>query len=56
MKWLFGVKLYLIINNKGEILNFMFTPGNVDDREPLKQSRFVEKIEGKLCGDKGYIG
>ena len=26
--------------DKGEILNFMFTPGNVDDREPLKQGKF----------------
>lgn len=49
-------KLHLIINDKGEILNFMFTPGNVDDREPLKQGRFLENIKGKLCDDKGYIG
>ena len=35
MRWFFGFKLHLIINDKGEILNFMFTPGNVDDREPL---------------------
>ncbi|WP_270776576.1 IS982 family transposase [Phocaeicola vulgatus] len=35
MGWFFGFKLHLIINDKGEILNFMFTPGNVDDREPL---------------------
>ena len=41
---------------KGEILNFMFTPGNVDDREPLKQGKFLENIKGKLCADKGYIG
>ncbi len=34
----------------------MFTPGNVDDREPLKQGRFLENIKGKLCADKGYIG
>lgn len=26
MGWFFGFKLHLIINNKGEILNFMFTP------------------------------
>ncbi|RRD88032.1 IS982 family transposase, partial [Bacteroides heparinolyticus] len=26
MGWFFGVKLHLIINDKGEILNFMFTP------------------------------
>ena len=28
--WVGGIKLHLIINDKGEILNFMFTPGNVD--------------------------
>ena len=56
MGWFFGFKLHLIINDKGEILNFMFTPGNVDDREPLKQGKFVENIKGKLCADKGYIG
>ena len=56
MGWCFGFKLHLIINDKGEILNFMFTPGNVDDREPLKQGKFLENIKGKLCADKGYIG
>lgn len=33
----FGFKPHLIINDKGEILKFMF---NVDDQEPLKQGRF----------------
>ena len=56
MGWFFGFKLHLIINNKGKILNFMFTPGNVDDREPLKQGKFLKNIKGKLCADKGYIG
>lgn len=55
MGWFFGFKLHLIINDKGEILNFMLTPGNVDDREPLKQAKFLKKIKGKLCADKGYI-
>ena len=44
------------MTREGEILNFMFTPGNVDDREPLKQGKFLENIKGKLCADKGYIG
>mgnify|MGYP000171588294 CR=1 FL=1 len=56
MGWFFGFKLHLIINDKGEILSFMFTPGNVDDRKPLKQGRFLKNIKGKLCADKGYIG
>lgn len=34
----------------------MFTPRNVDNREPLKQGRFQENIKGKLCTDKRYIG
>ncbi|RYE36888.1 MAG: IS982 family transposase [Sphingobacteriales bacterium] len=51
----FGFKLHLIINDKGEILNFAITQGNVDDREPLKNERFVEAIKGKLYADKGYI-
>lgn len=44
-----GFKLHLIINDKGETFNFTFTPGNVDDREPLKQDRFLENIKGELC-------
>jgi hypothetical protein len=56
MGWFFGFKLHLIINDKGEILNFMFTPGNVDAREPLKQGKFLKNIKRKLCADKGYLG
>lgn len=54
--WFFGFKLHIIINDKGEILTFMLTQGNVDDREPLKSERFHNKVFGKLFGDKGYIG
>ncbi len=54
--WFFGFKLHLIINDKGEILDFMLTQGNVDDRDPLKNKSFHKRIFGKLFGDKGYIG
>lgn len=53
--WFFGFKLHIIINEKGEILSFMITPADVDDREPLKVKDFVKEIYGKLVGDKGYI-
>ena len=56
MEWFFGFKLHLICNEKGELLNFMITPGDIDDREPLKYEAFMEFIYGKLVGDKGYIG
>jgi len=55
MGYFFGFKLHFIINDKGEILNFVITPGNTDDRAPLKDQRFIEKIKGKLYADKGYV-
>jgi hypothetical protein len=39
MGWFFGCKLHLIINDKGEILNFVITQANVDDREPQRNSK-----------------
>ena len=54
--WFFGFKLHLICNEKGDLLNFMITPGDVDDRKPLEYRSFVDFIYGKLFGDKGYIG
>ena len=55
IEWFFELKLHFIINDKGEILDFVLTPGNVDDRHPLLCSNLLEKIYGKLYGDKGYI-
>lgn len=55
MGWFYGFKLHLIVNERGEVINFVITQGNVDDRTPLKDSKFLNKIQGKLYGDKGYI-
>lgn len=56
MGWFFGFKLHLICNERRELLNFMFTPGDVDDRKPLEYKAFVESIYEKLVGDKEYVG
>lgn len=55
MGWFYGFKLHIVINDKGEILDFLFTQGNVDDRAPLKNKDFHDRIFGKLIADKGYI-
>ena len=54
MGWFYGFKLHLILNEKGDVINFVITQGNLDDREPLKNGDFLEKIKGKLYADKGY--
>lgn len=51
--WFFGFKLHLVFNDRGELLNFMLTPGNVDDRKPVR--RLVQDLFGKLFADKGYL-
>lgn len=51
--WFFGFKLHLVINDKGEIMAFKITAGNVDDRKPVPD--LVKHLAGKLFGDKGYI-
>lgn len=55
MGWFFGFKLHLIINDRGEIMSFVITRGNVDDRVPLEWDSFVKNIFGKLYADRGYI-
>lgn len=55
MGYFFGFKLHIVINDKGELLNFVITPGNTDDREPLKNPSFIKALKGKLYADKGYI-
>src|SRR3954469_14483971 len=53
MGWFYGFKLHLVINEQGELLAFSLTPGNRDDRRPVK--KLVRQLWGKLFGDRGYI-
>jgi len=51
--WFYGFKLHLIINDRGELLAVRLTPGNVDDRAPVRD--LCRDLMGKLVADKGYI-
>lgn len=53
--WFYGFKLHIICNDMGQLVDVYLTPGNVDDRKPLKSKVFINKLWGKLFGDKGYI-
>lgn len=54
MGWFFGFKLHLIITEKGELVAAGLTPGNVDDRAPVRD--LSQKLQGLMFADKGYIG
>jgi transposase len=47
--WFFGFKLHLVINERGEILAFKLTSGNVDDRKPVLD--LTKDLWGKCVGD-----
>jgi hypothetical protein len=51
--WYFGFKLHLLINHQGELLAVYLSPGNTDDRKPIRQ--MSKGLFGKLFGDRGYI-
>ncbi|CAA9397313.1 Mobile element protein [uncultured Leptolyngbya sp.] len=51
--WFFGFKLHLVVNDRGELLNMMLTPGNTDDRTPVP--KLLQQLFGKVFADKGYV-
>lgn len=53
--WFYGFKLHLVINDRGEILSFFLTPGDIDDRDPKVIDILTKDLFGKLFGDKGYL-
>jgi transposase len=51
--WFFGFKLHLVVNDRGELLNIMLTPGNTDDRTPVLH--LLQQLFGKVFADKGDV-
>ena len=51
--WFYGFKLHIVVNSRGEIMNFKLTAATEDDRAPVEN--LTQKLTGKLVGDKGYI-
>lgn len=51
--WFFGFKLHLVVNDRGEWLNILLTPGNTDDRKPVPQ--LLQQVFDKVFADKGYV-
>lgn len=49
----FGFKLHLVVNERGELLNMTLTPGNTDDRKPVKD--LLQGLFGKIFADRGSV-
>lgn len=51
--WFYGFKLHLIVSDRGELLSWQVTPGNIDDRRPVE--KLTQRLFGKIFGDLGYL-
>lgn len=55
MGWCHGFKLHFVCNDLGEIITFVLTGANVDDRDIRVWNVLAKRIYGRLFGDRGYI-
>ena len=55
MGWCHGFKLHLACNDRGEIIAFVLTGANVNDKDPNVFKVLAKRLYGKLFADKGYI-
>ncbi|WP_337044610.1 transposase [Emticicia sp. 17c] len=53
--WFYGLKIHLIINDLGQIMNFALTPANVMDNNVHLLKKMFKGLKGKCYGDKGYL-
>jgi hypothetical protein len=53
--WFYGLKLHLVINELGQVMNFLLTPANVADNQPAVLRRLLSGLRGRCYADKGYL-
>lgn len=51
--WFYGFKLHLSCDSLGQLLSFMITPGNIDDRKLAK--KLLKNLKGLVIADAGYL-
>jgi Transposase DDE domain len=51
--WFFGLKLHLVINDRGELIAFKITSGKQHDVKAGES--ILKSLQGLVFGDKGYI-
>ena len=53
--WFYGLKLFLVVNAFGEIMNAFFTAGNIADNNMEVMVKLFSKLKGWAFADKGFI-
>lgn len=53
--YFYGLKIHLVTNDLGEVIEFIITPGNVADNNKDLLRKLLQNVKGKVFGDKGYL-
>lgn len=53
--WFYGIKIHLVINNLGEIMQTCFTTGSMPDTNIGVLFYLLKDLSGWVFGDKGYL-
>jgi hypothetical protein len=53
--WFYGLKTHLLVNNLGQIVQFLITPANFADNNKLVLDKLLANAQGKCFADKGYL-
>jgi hypothetical protein len=55
MGWFYGLKAHLVINQYGQLVNVVLTPGNVAANNGRLLTELLADLQGKCFGDRGYL-
>lgn len=55
MGWFYGFKAHLVINQYGELVNFVLTSGNVADNNGSVLTELLADLQGQCFADRGYL-
>jgi hypothetical protein len=53
--WFYGIKLFLIINSRGELIRANLTAGNIADNNFELLVKLFKNVKGLMIGDKGFL-
>lgn len=54
-EWFYGLKLFLVINQLGQIMRCIISPANIADNNIDMMRRMFNKLKGFVFADKGFI-
>jgi hypothetical protein len=53
--WFYGLKLFLVINQYGQVMNCLITPANIADNNLPMMKKIFKNLKGFVFADKGFL-